>query len=400
MMHGQADDLLRDAVRHGKVFPRGRLQATVGREVADKGIEVPAAVDVPRLQFVVQLVPCHAILLRVHEDGEIGVVVPHAGHVLEVGDTGDIPQALTVSGGHSASCLDRGVDVPEVDQSHCRAHLVHLAVDARGYDSSFSGEPEVLQVVDTLLGLLVVHHERSALYRVVHLRGVEAEGGHVALVEDAAAVHLHPEGVRCVVDDLEAVLVGNLLYSLGIARLAVAVHRHDGRGPGGDGRFDAVGIDAAVRRVDVHEDGLDAVPPDRVGGGHEAERGGYHLAGDAQGLEGRYQRQRAVGEEADVGHLKVLAQGGLQFLVVMSVVGYPLAGPDVLQVCVEFVQLREERGRDGDLSVVHLLFLVSSEESECGVLHLQIFGQPECLAKADDDGGACAQLHQQHPYRT
>lgn len=91
-----------------------------------------------------------------------------------------------------------------------------------------------------------------------------------------------------------------------------------------------------------------------MGGGDEAEGGGYHLTGDAQGLKGRYQRQCAVCEEADVGHFKVLAQGGLQFLVVMSVVGYPLAGPDVPQVCVEFVQVRKERGRDGDLSVVHI----------------------------------------------
>ena len=83
-------------------------------------------------------------------------------------------------------------------------------------------------------------------------------------------VHLHPEGVRGVVDDLEAVLVGYLLYPPGVARLAVAVHRHDGRGPGGDGRLYAVGVDAAVRRVDVHEHGLDAVPPEGVGGGHEA----------------------------------------------------------------------------------------------------------------------------------
>ena len=112
MMHGQADDLLRDAVRHWKVLPRGRLQTPVGREVTDKGIEIPSAVDVPRLQYVVQLVPCHAVLLRVHEDGEVGVVVPHAGHVLEVGDAGDIPQALTVSDGHFVSCLNRCIDVP------------------------------------------------------------------------------------------------------------------------------------------------------------------------------------------------------------------------------------------------------------------------------------------------
>ena len=200
MMHGQADDLLRDAVRHRQVLPRGGLQAPVRRELADEGIEVPAAVDVPGFQLLVELVPGHAVLLRVHEDGEVGVVVPYAGHVLEVGDAGDVPQALTVSDGHSASDPDCFVHMPEVDQSHGGAHLVHLAVNARGYDGGLAGEPEVLQVVDTLLGLLVVHHERPALYRVVHLRGVEAEGGHVALVEDAAAVHLHPEGVGGVID--------------------------------------------------------------------------------------------------------------------------------------------------------------------------------------------------------
>ena len=233
MVHGQANDLLRNAVRYRQVLPRGRLQATVRREVADKGIEVPSAVDVPRLKFVVQLVPGHAVLLRVHEDGEVGVVVPHAGHVLEVRYAWDVPQALTVSGGHSVSCLDRGVDVSEVDQSHCRAHLVHLAVDARGHDRGFSGEPEVLQVVDTLLGLLVVHHERPALYRVVHLRGVEAEGGHVALVEDAAAVHLHPEGMRGIVDDLKAVLVCYLLYPL--VRGVMAASMQSGLMPQFDG---------------------------------------------------------------------------------------------------------------------------------------------------------------------
>lgn len=112
MMHGQADDLLSDAVRHGEVLPRGRPQTTVGREVTDKGIEVSAAVYVPRFQLLVQLVPGHSVLLRVHEDGEIGVVVPHAGHVLEVRYAGDVPQALTVSDGHFMSCLDRCIDVP------------------------------------------------------------------------------------------------------------------------------------------------------------------------------------------------------------------------------------------------------------------------------------------------
>ena len=182
---------------------------------------------------------------------------------------------------------------------------------------------------------------------------MEAERGHVARVQETLAVHLHAEGMRRIVDDFQAVLVRYVLYPSGVARLAVAVHGHDG------GCFrcyrclDAVRVDAAVGRVDVHEHRLDAVPPQRVGRRHEAERSGDDLAGDAQSLQGCYQRQGAVGEKADVGNLQVLAQSRLKFLVIVSVVGDPFAGPDVPKVRVELVQVRKERGRHGYLSVVH-----------------------------------------------
>ena len=262
MVHRKADDPLRDAVGNRKVLLRSGLQASVRRELADQGIEVSAAVDISRFQLVVKFVPGHAVLLRIHEHREVRVVVPHARHVLEVCYAGNVPKALAVGNRHLVPGLDGLVHMPEIYKPHRRAHLVHLTVDAGGYYRRLAGEAEVLQVVYPLLGLRIVHYKCSALYRVVHLRGVEAEGGHVALVEDAAAVHLHPEGVGGVVDDLKTVLVRYLLYPLGVTRLAVAVYRHDCRGPGGDGRLDAVGVDAAVRRVDVHEDGLDAVPPD------------------------------------------------------------------------------------------------------------------------------------------
>ena len=126
---------------------------------------------------------------------------------------------------------------------------------------------------------LVVHDERAALHGVVHLGGVEAQRGHVARVEYRFSIHLDAEGVRGIVYHLEPVLVRNLLDALHVARLAVAVHRHDGSGLRGDGRLYLVGVHAAVRGVDVHEHGLDAVPPDRVGRGDEAERRGDDLAG-------------------------------------------------------------------------------------------------------------------------
>ena len=228
---------------------------------------------------------------------------------------------------------------------------------------------------------------------------MEAERGHVARVQETLPVHLHAEGMCRIVDDPKAVLVRYVLYPSGVARLTVAVHRHDGRGPRGYRRLDAVRIDAAVGRVDVHEHRLDAVPPQRVGRRHEAERSGDDLARDAQGLQGCYQRQGTVSKKADVGNLEVLAQGRLQFLVIVSVVGNPFTGPDVPKEHVEFVQVRKERGRHSYLSVVHRLFLVSSKNSEYGVLDFNIFRQAECLAQTNYYHRSGAQLDEEHPYR-
>ena len=69
-----------------------------------------------------------------------------------------------------------------------------------------------------------------------------------------------------------------------------------------------------------------------MGRGDETERGGDDLAGDAQGLQRRYQGQGAIGEKADIRYLEVFAQCFLKFFMIMSVVGNPFPGPDVPQV--------------------------------------------------------------------
>ncbi len=96
MVHGQADNLLGDPVRHRQVLrPRG-VEPTVSRERADERVEVPASEYIVVLQLLVEVIARHAVLLRVHEDREVGVVVPHARHVLEVGDSLDAPQSFAI----------------------------------------------------------------------------------------------------------------------------------------------------------------------------------------------------------------------------------------------------------------------------------------------------------------
>ena len=107
---------------------------------------------------------------------------------------------------------------------------------------------------------------------------------------------------------LQSVLVGYFLDAFRIAGLAVDMHGHDGRGLGSNGCLNLVWVYIASFRVYVYKHRLDAVPPQGMGSGHKAVGGGNDLARNAQGLQSTYQRQGAVGEQADIRHFQILAQ--------------------------------------------------------------------------------------------
>ncbi|MDT4842844.1 hypothetical protein FQZ97_767590 [compost metagenome] len=197
---------------------------------------------------------------------------------------------------------------------------------------------KVLELVDARLGGRVLADDRAALESDEDLGCVKAQHRHVAVPQDAAALVLHAEGMRRVIDHAQVVGVGDRLDGLGVAGMAVAMHRHDRRRLRRDERLDARRIEIQGARVDVCEDGLDAVPQQRVRSGHERIRRGDDLARDAHRLECRDQRDRAVGEERDVLHAQVLAQRLLQLLVERPTVGEDLVVPDLLQVGQELVQ--------------------------------------------------------------
>ena len=149
--------------------------------------------------------------------------------------------------------------------------------------------------------------------------------------------------MSCIVDDAQAILVGDGLYLAGSARFAIDMHRQDGRCARRDGRLDAVGVDASRSWIDIDKDGLDAVPPQRMGGGHKAVGRGDDLAADVEGLQRGDKRQRTVGEQADVGHLEVLTKGGLKPLVEFTVICNPLVVPDLTQHRGEVVEIGQQR---------------------------------------------------------
>jgi hypothetical protein len=113
----------------------------------------------------------------------------------------------------------------------------------------------------------VVADDGTTFKGAEHLGGVEAEHGQVAMVEHAAAVALHPKGVSGIIDDLEVVLVRYRLNGIDITRVTIAMHRHDRRGLGRNGRLNAGRVEIQGIGIHIHEHGLDTVPKQRVGRG-------------------------------------------------------------------------------------------------------------------------------------
>lgn len=305
MVQRQANDFLCHADGDGKVGWGCAFETTVGGEGGDEGVEIAAAEDSLFLEAIVEGIAGFSVFGFVHKDGEVGIVVGDAGDIFHDAQTGNTTQSFAILLCHLAAGFDGGIHIAKAEQAVGGADFIHLAVDAGGYHLRLIRKAEVLEVVDALLHGGIVADEGAAFHGVIGFGGVEGERTDIACVENALAIHAHAEGMGGIVDDLEAVFIGNGLDAPGIARGAIDMHGHDGGGARGDGGLYFIGIEIARDGVDIHEDGFDAIPPDGVGGGHEAVRGGDDLACNAESLQSGDERQGAIGEDADVGHAEV-----------------------------------------------------------------------------------------------
>ena len=187
---------------------------------------------------------------------------------------------------------------------------------------------EVLELVHTTFGLGVVTDDRAAFEGIEDLGGMEAEDREVAVPEEAPAMAADAEGVRGVIDHLEAMAAGDRPQGVDVAGRSVAMHGQQGGRARGDGRLDLRRIEVEGHGVDVHEYGREAVPEERMRGRHEGERRGDDFALEVEDLHRGHERDRGVVEEADVFDVEMTGESLLQLLVERTSVGQDLAFPD------------------------------------------------------------------------
>ena len=281
------------------------------------------------------------------EDGEIRVVGTGRPPV-DAAQPGHAAQACAVTGIDARANGQRRIDMLQLQQAERGVDLTHLAVDARRHHRDFVHDAEVLELVDVALGLGVGADDGPALERVEDLGGMKAQAGQIAVAQHARSAGLaHAEGVGGVIDDLQAVPVGDGLDGRDIARVAVAMHRHDRGGLRRDGRLDPGRVHVERGGVDIDEHGRDAVPQQGVRGGHEGVGRGDDFARHTGLLQRRHQRQGAVGEQAQVLHSQIARQLGLQLRVIRAGVRQLLARPDAFQIGNEICERRQQRLGDG-----------------------------------------------------
>ncbi|MCY1347163.1 hypothetical protein D9M69_332690 [compost metagenome] len=308
------------------------VEPAVHGKLRDQRIEVAAGEYSRVAQTQEQDIAGNREALIVHEQGAIGIVPVQPRRGRNQTQARNAIESLAITLEQLPASCQGAIQMLELEEAEGGLHLVHLAVDAGGDHRHLVSEAEVLQVIDALLDLRIRADDGSALEGVEHLRCVKAQDRQVPAAQDADAILTHAERVGGVIDDLETVGVGHSLNPFHIAGNAVAVHGHDRGGGRCDGFLDPCGVQIAGNRIDIDEHGLETVPQHRVRGRHEGIRGGDHLAGDPQGLEGRHQGKRAVGEQADMLDPQVVGQLPLEALVHGTAIRQAAAFPHGFQI--------------------------------------------------------------------
>lgn len=276
----------------------GREGGAVGLEIRDEGVEVAAAEDAVLFEVEVELISGATVGGGIHKDGEVGVIVLHAGNIMQAADTRYSSQRCPVELCNAFAGCDGGIYPTEVQKAVCSANFVHFGVDARGNHFHLAGEAEIFELVNLALHFRSLADQCATLHRVVHLGGVEREGAHVSGVKNTDSVLLDAESMGGVVNDFQTMLICNALQCLGIARIAVYMYGHDGHGFVRNGCLHRCRVEVAIDGVYIRKDRRKSVPNERVRGGNKGERRGDDLpAVQSQCLEGGDEGEGAIGKE-------------------------------------------------------------------------------------------------------
>ena len=174
-MHRQANHTICHLMCLWQILFACTGQSSVGREFADEWVEVSSAQYVLFFHLEIQFIACHTVFLCINENREIAVVMLYAWHVVPEGDAFYWSQCFAIFNSYLMACFNSIVNLTEVQDALCCTHLIHLAINTRSNDFGLTGKAEVLQIVNTLLCLFIVHHHCTTFNGIINLCGMKTQ---------------------------------------------------------------------------------------------------------------------------------------------------------------------------------------------------------------------------------
>ena len=240
----------------------------------------------------------------------IGVVAP--GQL----DAVDAGEQLVIALRHLVTQPEDAIELLELADTDGRPDVVDAVVVAEVgviEPAAAVRASLVAQALDHLPRVLVVGRDHAAFARRHLLVRVEGPDGVLAVRAKVLTLVQRAERLAGVVDQGEAVLVGDRLQLGQLARVAEDVHRDDRPGARRDRCLDGGGIHVQRVRVDVGEDRRRALVEEAVSRRREGERRGDRLVA---GLEsGEHAQQVQTGGARRDGSGVGRADGGGELLL-------------------------------------------------------------------------------------
>ena len=114
VMHGQANHAARHLVCPWKILRSRAREPPISAEGADKRIEIPPSQNTVLFHLEIQFIPRHPVFFRIHENGEIGIVVADIGHIVKEGDARDTTQCFPIPDSNLMPCFDGRIHLLEI----------------------------------------------------------------------------------------------------------------------------------------------------------------------------------------------------------------------------------------------------------------------------------------------
>ena len=229
--------------------------------------------------------------------------------------------------GRVAPSLGRALVEPgQLGEADRRDEIGGLVVRAERFVVVADAHPVITVEADPVGQGVVVGRGEAALAGHQVLRGVRAEHRRPELAGPPAVIR-RAVSLGGVLDDREAVALGDRDERIHVGHEPVQVDRHDRLRPGRDGRLHEVGVHREVLGPDVHEDRAGARAQDDADGGVEAEadRDDLVARADAEAVQDRLLGEGPVGHEDGVADAAIGGPGLLEGLGLLAHGEHPRA---------------------------------------------------------------------------